>query len=369
MAVYDEITDGEIDAESPWTAAVTFKMRDNPLAIMEGDATARAEDKGIAIDYNAQYAIFTDETDTDLVLKPDGVDGAEWGIAPAPGAGTIDQASLDTSTGTVDSTTATPARKTVPGGQYAFYPESRAVNGNSGDVYAQIVGTGATGSSLTTTFRTNAWLGGDVSPSENIRLRTRFINASPPFDLGDGQIPLFVFVEINSQGKIIGSYVAPIPPWAYAGPTRLRPDILKRNKRTGKVINKILRMSRYELKVEKYNRMKAKGLVIPTDDDIRLYSEAQEKEYMDEKILVPIDQERKNRDMDILPTHADPTEGITIGILDPPATERLYEKHESGVEVADLLLEGHIEVQNDTINRAVPAGVTPVKFRWKNTGA
>jgi len=365
MSVYDEITNGEIDAESPWTAAVTFKNRDNPLAIFEGDATARTALKGVAIDFNSQFAIFTDETDTTKVLVPDGVDGAVWGVN-TPGAGSVDQAALDTSTGTVDSISGTPSKRTLPGGQYAFYPESRATVSNAGDVQAQIVGPGATAAALGTSFATNIYLQGDVSPVTAISVRTTFINASPPFDLGDGEIPLFIFVEIDSGGNILGSYVAPIPPWAYNGPTRLRADKITRNK-SGKVINKILKMSRYELAVEKFNRLKAKGIAIPTDDDVRLYSTQQTKEYKDEMKIIPMDQERKNRDMDILPHHTVKQTGVTIALLDPPDTLDLLEKHEAGLYISDMLYEGYIELNNDTINRSTPEGVTPVKFSWKNS--
>ena len=99
MTTYAVILDSEIDPESPMTTSLWFRTRDNPLAIFEGDATAIAASKALAIEYDSgsgtQTGIITDVTDQTLSLKPDGSGGAIWGPGAAGQffAGEIDGAS------------------------------------------------------------------------------------------------------------------------------------------------------------------------------------------------------------------------------------------------------------------------------------
>jgi len=45
-------------------------------------------------------------------------------------------------------------------------------------------------------------------------LRTRYIQTSPPYDLGDGDIPLFILLVVEkSSGRILQTSVAEDPPW------------------------------------------------------------------------------------------------------------------------------------------------------------
>jgi hypothetical protein len=82
MATYDEIPDSELAVDAPVKSSTHEKLRDNPLAALEGDPTAKAENAGLFIEFDggggSQTGILTDETDTSKVLAPDGVGGAEW---------------------------------------------------------------------------------------------------------------------------------------------------------------------------------------------------------------------------------------------------------------------------------------------------
>lgn len=55
-------------------------------------------------------------------------------------------------------------------------------------------------------------------------LQSRYVQASPPYDLGDGEIGLFVFVLLGSEGQVLATSVAEDPPWAYHGPTNIGVD-------------------------------------------------------------------------------------------------------------------------------------------------
>jgi hypothetical protein len=61
--------------------------------------------------------------------------------------------------------------------------------------------------------------------SRTAYLYSRYIQASPPYNLGNGNIPLFVFAAIdNNTGKVIAASAAEDPPWAYHGPTDITAD-------------------------------------------------------------------------------------------------------------------------------------------------
>lgn len=102
MTTYAVILDSEVDPESPMTTSLWFRSRDNPLAIFEGDATAIAASKALAIEYDSgsgtQTGIITDVTDQTLSLRPDGAGGAEWG---AGGIGQYFAGEVDAATTTV----------------------------------------------------------------------------------------------------------------------------------------------------------------------------------------------------------------------------------------------------------------------------
>ena len=56
-------------------------------------------------------------------------------------------------------------------------------------------------------------------------LRLYYINSSPPYDLGDGEIPLFVYAIVeNATQNILDISASPDPIWAYNGPTNIIPS-------------------------------------------------------------------------------------------------------------------------------------------------
>lgn len=78
MTVFDPIPNTEVDIDKAVKSSTGKKFRDNPEAIMEGDATALAAGKGIFVEKSGQTAIITDETDVEKILTPDGAGGAKW---------------------------------------------------------------------------------------------------------------------------------------------------------------------------------------------------------------------------------------------------------------------------------------------------
>lgn len=81
---YTEIVAAEVDADSPLTASLAYRWTFNPLSIMQGSPTARAEGLGVWIAKTPgagdpeQTGILTDATDTSLRLAPDGAGSVVW---------------------------------------------------------------------------------------------------------------------------------------------------------------------------------------------------------------------------------------------------------------------------------------------------
>jgi hypothetical protein len=100
---------------------------------------------------------------------------------------------------------------TLTGGTYSWWTMSSTGSGGfsfkSGNQAAGVVGLG----------------NNDFVNSQTFYVDENYIQASPPYNLGNGDIPLFVFILLDETGSILGSSVAADPPWAYHGPTDITP--------------------------------------------------------------------------------------------------------------------------------------------------
>lgn len=307
---YSTLSDSQIDGDSPLISDTFFKLRDNPIAIANGDAgapriQAAALDTGVAL---ANIA-----------------------------AGTIVQGKLSTSTGEV-STTTDNANTVLPGGEYGFYPRLRidspityAHASMCSDVYFDGTTTVSNSSPMSTTYATRISFGGIGAGT--VYAQQRYINSSPPYNLGDGDVPLFVFAIVDGNGDVVATYTADVPPWAYNGPTRVTADRIDHV--TGK----------------KYQR--------------RCYLCRERGEVVRDEIEVT--NEIKNADMALIPHPfiGNDLTGKTVVLLDPVETLDLLDLHEMGECVSDLLYSRHLVVDNQRISRAAPAGVQPCAIRWK----
>lgn len=105
MTAFDEVTAAEIAIDAAAKSSTAAKLRDNPESIMEGDATALAAGKGVAIEFDfgggSQTAIITDETDSDKVLTPDGAGAVQWSTGFKPGLVLVERKEIDAAVATV----------------------------------------------------------------------------------------------------------------------------------------------------------------------------------------------------------------------------------------------------------------------------
>ncbi len=162
----------------------------------------------------------------------------------------------------------------------------------------------------------------------------RYIDSSPPYNLGDGDVPLFVFVAVDGSGVVLSVYCASVPPWAYNGPTKVTADYISES---GK---------KYKYRTRVIDR--ESGLIV-TD-------------------MVELTHEIKNSDMSIIPH---PFHGLSsnesVILLDPPDAQILKNLRDAGESINELLHDGDIKINNTELNRKTPLGVAAHGWKWKKT--
>jgi len=283
----------------------------------------------------------------------------------------VGQGQLKSTTGFVSTTSIVPQLLTLPGGQYGFYPEIHtSVVGAyqhasiAADVYANNSGVvTAISRSWPLTFETRITLGSDGTVTSYAQ--QRYLQASPPYDLGDGEVPLFVFVEVDSSGAVISAYVAPEAPWHYNGPTDIRATAGYRNG-----IGYRHRKDAAEIDGAMVAAGHAPGLTLAAAaaagpsvlaDYRSAFAAAPEVE---EEITQAI----KNADMGLIPRPMVPSPGNTVIMLDPVAgvgiTMAEMMQHE-GFSLNTLLHDSDIIIDNTAIARSGPPGVAVHPWRLR----
>jgi len=262
----------------------------------------------------------------------------------------VGQAELKSSAGSVSTIAA--ANLTLPGGTYGFYPQIKMSGAVTLAWEAHIItGTDTGWTGYVTNINLEVPGGGST-----IYAQQRYINASPPYNLGNGDIPLFIFAMINnSTGKIDATYIAEDPPWAYNGPKRVNPNkviirkgkkYLKRTKRPWSHTEAKKNRSRF---IENIAAAKA-----PIIEEVELTHAI------------------KNAGMPDIPhpfASLNPTTH-TVVLLDPVSSlcldlyELSKDSDEGTTEISEILYEGRIKFGNTAIIGLItPPGVLGVKMR------
>lgn len=283
-------------------------------------------------------------------------DTVQWQLQTLYNSGliTVKQADISTSIGTVS---ATGTFVTLPGGEYGFYPQLKNSLASRGAIGVMAAGSnsfvtgitlGGTGSVASTELGVNAsyiyprmpgtWI---ISASA----QQRYVNSSPPFDLGDGEVAGFFFALVNPAGEMVSHYAADVPPWGYNGPTKIRADFI--NPATG----------------EKYRKVRK------NNDFERTMNGQRPKE-----TLELITNEIKNRDMKLIPhPFGDIAAGHTVALIDPMEDKirRMidYQNEGGADEVIEQIARGLIVIDNQKVVRKGPKGVAIHKMKYKFTGS
>lgn len=303
MTTYTAIADADIDTDSPVTESLMTKLRDNPIAITEGAS------------------------------------GAPQIVQAAIASGAIHTTQLDTSTGVNSTASTSVVNATLSGGTYSFFPQIA----ESGDgMQAQIA---VTPQQPGASYVTNVAYAANTTGTAFIQ--NRYVNTSPPYDLGDGEIPLFIFAVIdNTTQEVISVSAAPDPVWVHNGPTDVYPD--------GHDIGGSYKMIRRLPPDFDTLPPQAKGAILSSAERQKTY----------------ITQAMKHADMDLLPHPwklGNDLTGSTVVMLDPVSNTvlELAELMRAGENINEIIHNNYLNIGNADIGRNGPAGVLVPATTWK----
>ncbi len=322
------------------------------LAVTEGKIGADAVDWDTKIKLGTDGEIPTWGTDTNPTRIPVGTSGHpligkgagavavfEQVVAVGIANSAIEQAHLKTTTGDMAQAVGNVVEMfTGPGGEYGFWPTVKASAGGSASI--SICTPLSSGSFSIGTSFVNRFVLNYFSGSQKITARQRYIQASPPYNLGDGDIHTFIFAKIeNGTGILQSLWIAPDPPWANNGPTNIRPTFME----DGKFF-----ITRKQIDL-------TKPLMHP--DRIT-------------EVTEEITSAFKNTDMPLIPHPFIGGDMVnkSIVMIDSftPLALRLHEEQQAGGDVLDLFLDGDVVIGNTKINgRQTPNGVDihPITLR------
>lgn len=257
-------------------------------------------------------------------------------------ASSVGQGELKTATSEVSTTSSSAVTLTLAGGDYGHILRIKQVGGTGGFLFD--------GPALTSSSSYASLLSLRVNTTGTAYAMTRYIQASPPYNIGNGDIPLFMYALVNSSGEIESISTAPDPTWAYNGRNAIDPR--RRYKKKGK---------------QNYFYMKAQRP--DKETDFAAWRESFENPELIFPIETEITQAVKNQDMDQIPHPfmGNDLTGKTIVLIDPASDlcGCLFEMHEEGEDVHDII-RNYLNVENSAIAGAVsPQGVMSVKARWK----
>jgi len=275
-------------------------------------------------------------------------------------AGAVEQANLKTTTGDLTKTiSGSPVLMTGPGGEFGFWPTmatalssgSKVIVGPGYSLTATNTGAGNVlnfpNINYNTTLLQRFLLMNGTNSGFNpgtLTVRQRFVQASPPYDIGDGPAHSFIFAMVeNGSGKILAMYHAPDPPWANNGPTNIRPEY----KKNGKMYRK-------------------RHLIDKTKD----FQDPERSKIIEQEIT----NEFKNSDMTLIPHpfQGNDMTGISIILIDPnDSIVLIAEEMKNAGEAAldELFHKDYVRFGNEHLNgrRTPESSVMVVKPTWKNS--
>ena len=342
MTIYSAVTDGEIDPESPETTTLWTKIRDNPIAQTEGASGAP----------KTQTAALEQAGGSEAVTQACIRDSA------------VGQGQMKTTTGEVSQSLGPGAssNKTNPGGQYSL----GGIESRGGTAQDHRVSLGPASVLVSNTSYASYIQLEAGSVTLTVYGRVRYVQSSPPYDLGNGEIPLFIFAEINkATGDVVGVWEAPEAPWHNNGPTNTMADtyvdgIGYQYRKDAQEIDAAMVAAGHSKGLTKAN---AKALSMPAYQDyISAFNESPD-------ILIEVTQEIKQADMNLpgLNRPMEPSDDTIVIMLDPVADlgSKLFEmKAHDDFSICELLHDGDLII-TDEVNRAGPSGVLVHGYKWR----
>jgi len=258
-------------------------------------------------------------------------------------ANAVHTSELYTLSGSTSTTAAGVTVFTMTGGLYCFIPQMRTNNGTY-----RVMGMQDTIESYSTSYATKMTIATQFPGTSTAYMQWQYVSASPPHDMGDGDIPLFLYALVDKNGKIVATHFAEDPIWLANGPTQAMPNA-KLKDGTLVIVEKALPPSVLAMPV--------KQRVIAARDI--------------EPSIVLISEELKHRDKDLIPhpwVGMDlATAELTVVMMDPVSqtVRDLSELRKDGEDLDDIMYNDYVKIGNTGLNRVTPNGLLIPSTTWK----
>lgn len=314
MTAYTTIPDSDVDAESFATSALFTSLRDNPIAITEKAAGAPV----LANGYVVQAMI---------------------------AAGAVGQSELKVAN--ADATFTSSSGLSVASVQEYSFKETFSF---SATAVRDITESFTLSRSLSSTKK---WFKSyTMTDTGTATMRYKYIQASPPYDFGDGEVGLFIYAIVdNATNAIVSCSVAPDPPWPVDLKSKFTKDGVSYAMVSAVEKERLEGRNFREALLNPAKRSKARALM------------ADKTRYP-----VPITPAMKNEKMAENPhPFGEVPEGKTVIMLDPVSDigYELAEMHAAGETVSDIFCEDYFIIDNAPSGRRGPPGVLVPSFRWR----
>ncbi len=322
MATWTTIADTTLEPGKPVRSIDGIALRDNPIAIAEGAAGAP----------RIQTAAYADRSISTVKIQLGAVDTGE--IAGSA----VGQGQLKTSEST-NSSSGSLITLAVPGGQYSFWPRYW-VDSTANTDFVRL-GESTSSSNQSILFSGSTTITGNV--------RSRFIQSSPPYDLGDGIVQGFVYVRLNDSGAPVGVYISEDPA-SYGTTWGGTPEY--------HMVDGKLHGSWKRRKITARDVKEGRASAAELMDPGNVFTE--ELEITPQTKLRGID-ERPHPWSDSMPINHQAI------LLDPmcECTGRIVRAMLDGDSPDDLIYSGHIKIDNTELKRACPPGMKAYTAKLK----
>ena len=248
---------------------------------------------------------------------------------------------------------------------FAFDPVMKWIDNGGSPDNVELIAYRSTSTTLARIAVVNLNASSGILATPGVTISLTRVDSSPPWDIGDGEIPFFIFVEIDSNGRPIYISSSANPPWDMYN---LAENIVKR-KMTDKELSDTYGINSSDLGMGRKYSLK-RSLI---DRESGTF----------EDTVIEVGKSFKNKHMS---ENASPfkynkifrkeggevsSSGNTIVLIDPCETIALLELYKGGYSINDFILNGDLEIANTPIvGRLSPhEDIKIVPLKWKKTRA
>jgi len=180
----------------------------------------------------------------------------------------------------------------------------------------------------------------------NINVTLYYINASPPYDLGDGEIQGFIYALVDSGGDVQGISISPDPPWYKPPPSSA------------------LLLKNGIQHVRRRIWPKPMGEARENPEDWEIFLDAMRNPQYEDLEITP---EFKNQGMEQFPHPFKKPAGSRVVLIDPAGrmAEDIINLKAAGDDPAEMIAKKDILIGDNIPGMKSPLGVDAVRGSWR----